>query len=342
MITFKKIKYCYDIAFKKSRELSFYKTSRLKSKFIIFYDLLKWYIKYDEFDRNYFVRGSDVLGANVSEYSLKEVSFLRDEYNNVGKKDDYTILLSDKFIFWTLCNSWSIPTQDVLAYRINGKFKWESLPIDDADLFFKKNNGYGGSVEKICRYHKNRYFIDGEEYTIDSLLDSIDGDFIVQSRINQHEEINKLFPSTINTIRLITTNTENCVDVICAHIKIGTKQQKIDTWDSGSIIVKVNINEGKLEGNGYFKYVKYNDGVNGIVDKHPETNTLFNDYEIPNFNEIMELISYAHGKFNKIYSIGWDIVITDKGPIILEGNHNWGSSTVQLLQGSKIIDRIFQ
>ena len=46
-------------------------------------------------------------------------------------------------------------------------------------------------------------------------------------------------------------------------------------------------------------------------------------FKIPYWDEILVLTEKAALKNISNKSIGWDIAITEKGPFLLEGNHNW-------------------
>ena len=43
----------------------------------------------------------------------------------------------------------------------------------------------------------------------------------------------------------------------------------------------------------------------------------------------MELTLDAHRIFPDFPSVGWDIAIAPTGPILIEGNHNWGAVLAQ-------------
>jgi hypothetical protein len=46
--------------------------------------------------------------------------------------------------------------------------------------------------------------------------------------------------------------------------------------------------------------------------------------------ESLETVKRFHNYFKDIHSIGWDIAITEDGPVIIEGNDNWEISLVQI------------
>lgn len=43
----------------------------------------------------------------------------------------------------------------------------------------------------------------------------------------------------------------------------------------------------------------------------------------------------AHKSLYGIHSIGWDVAITDQGPVLIEGNDNWEISIIQIDRGLK-------
>jgi len=69
------------------------------------------------------------------------------------------------------------------------------------------------------------------------------------------------------------------------------------------------------------------------VEKHPISNTVFEDCQLPYWNEVKDLVEKAHKQFYYVQSIGWDVAITPNGPILIEGNDNWGSIPSQIVEG---------
>lgn len=65
------------------------------------------------------------------------------------------------------------------------------------------------------------------------------------------------------------------------------------------------------------------------TDTHPDTNIKFEGFEIPYYKEAIKAVCTAHKLFYNINTIGWDIAITEEGPIFIEGNDNWEISLMQ-------------
>ena len=64
--------------------------------------------------------------------------------------------------------------------------------------------------------------------------------------------------------------------------------------------------------------------------------------QIPFFKEAVEMAKELHSKLYRIHSVGWDIAITQEGPIFIEGNSRWEvSGTQAAVGGLKIIEKYF-
>jgi hypothetical protein len=58
----------------------------------------------------------------------------------------------------------------------------------------------------------------------------------------------------------------------------------------------------------------------GWLDRHPDTNARITGTILPLWSETKTLAILAHRSFADRVLVGWDIAITDEGPLIVEGN----------------------
>lgn len=63
---------------------------------------------------------------------------------------------------------------------------------------------------------------------------------------------------------------------------------------------------------------------------HPVTGVAAASRTIPAWRETVALACRAHAQLREIAFIGWDIALTDAGPVLLEGNHGFGVNTHQI------------
>ena len=62
----------------------------------------------------------------------------------------------------------------------------------------------------------------------------------------------------------------------------------------------------------------------------PGTDRPFAGFELPHWTAIKDLALRAAAAFPWARSIGWDIGITDRGPVLIEGNERWSPSLIQM------------
>lgn len=50
---------------------------------------------------------------------------------------------------------------------------------------------------------------------------------------------------------------------------------------------------------------------------------------------MVQYVKKAHSLFYGIHLIGWDVVVTDDGITLIEGNDNWDTIDAQFYKGAK-------
>ena len=68
----------------------------------------------------------------------------------------------------------------------------------------------------------------------------------------------------------------------------------------------------------------------GIFKAHPDSGETIIGRTLPHWPEVKRIAVAAHEEFKTLPSIGWDIAITEDGPVIVEGNSQWGTDGVQM------------
>lgn len=141
---------------------------------------------------------------------------------------------------------------------------------------------------------------------------------LVEEFIEQHPEMNRLSPSAVNTVRIFTQlNNEGDVNILGCRLRISVNSP-VDNMAAGNLAAPIDEVTGRLNGPAV-----YSDITKPEQAVHPVTNIKIPGFQIPYWEETLEMVKKAakHHKQNK--SIGWDIVITKNGPGLIEGNHDW-------------------
>lgn len=148
------------------------------------------------------------------------------------------------------------------------------------------------------------------------------GNVILEELIKQHDGMNKLYPGAINTCRIVTVLKDMQTKVIVAYLRVGNGAY-VDNFNSGGMVVPVNVKNGKIEYNAL-------DKQHNLYKKHPYTGTKFIGFEIPMWEEVLNLVKEAGKKIPQVKFVGWDIAISDKGPVLVEVNDFPGHDIYQL------------
>ena len=56
------------------------------------------------------------------------------------------------------------------------------------------------------------------------------------------------------------------------------------------------------------------------IDRHPSTGAVLRGLALPNYSDVIEIAIEGHRTLRNVGIIGWDIGVTDEGPVIVETN----------------------
>lgn len=144
------------------------------------------------------------------------------------------------------------------------------------------------------------------------------GNDFVEEFVQQHKQLNALSPSGLNTIRIITQlNRDDEVEILGARLRI-TINSSIDNLAAGNIAASIDESTGLVDGPGVYSDITKQD-----VLRHPVTDVEIVGFQIPFWSESMKLVKDAALLHKENRSIGWDVAITNNGPELIEGNHDW-------------------
>ena len=151
------------------------------------------------------------------------------------------------------------------------------------------------------------------------------GDILYQPIIHQHPILEKLFPYSVNTVRIDTLKFNDKYISNGAVLRMGCKKNHVDNWSAGGIIVGINLKDGRLYGKGK-QAAKYG-GLE--YDAHPDTGVTFADLQIPYWQDILDVVGKAAEIMAPLVSLGWDVALTPDGPVIVEANGPWDTCLTQ-------------
>ena len=144
------------------------------------------------------------------------------------------------------------------------------------------------------------------------------GNDFVEECVVQHRDLMRLAPSGLNTLRIVTQlNNNDEVEILGTTLRISIISA-IDNWHAGNIAAPINFSTGIVEGPACYMDITKPDEY-----YHPMTGVDIIGFKIPYWKESLQMAKDAALYNTKNRSIGWDIAVTDDGPDLIEGNHNW-------------------
>lgn len=174
-------------------------------------------------------------------------------------------------------------------------------------VFAKPVDDFGGhGVRKLCAGQVEDYqslYLDLKE----------SGSVLVEEQILQHPELSRLNPSCINTIRMVTLVADGVPHHMYSLIRVGNGTGVVDNISSGGMYAPV-WEDGKIPKPAFC------DATGSYYEEHPMTKVPFVGFAVPCYDEAVELVKRAALVVPQVRYVGWDVAISDKGPVLVEGN----------------------
>jgi len=194
----------------------------------------------------------------------------------------------------------------------------ESTTPEELDQFIKRHNEFiakpnslnaGMGVELV-----DSKSFDGSEAILSYLREK--QILLLEELVVNHADLMKFSERSLNTARIVTTQTEAGVKIICAFLKFNIEDGITDNLGTGGCACPINIETGKL----YRGMTNKRDLINIFLPCHPKGFS-FIGKQIPFWSETVELVRSAMLALRDTYFVAWDVAVTEDGPIVIEGNN---------------------
>ena len=275
-----------------------------KSRLWLLCDMLRCALKYN---------------AGYVDYKIAEMYRLTDEQKKtqitrglsntiVRRMNDkaYWYLFDDKATFNRLfkdeVNRDWIELSDELSLE-----DWKAFLDRNDDLICKPLEGSSGvGIER----HTKEEWRGREEAFLQELREKKIG--IVEERVIQHPIMAEMCPTSVNTIRIATLLGDKKQGIVYAFLRIGNGKV-MDNVDQGGMAARIDLESGTLLTVGA-------DKQGNTYTEHPMTHTPIIGFQIPYFKEACDMCLKAAQKVPQMRFVAWDVAITEKGPVFIEGN----------------------
>jgi len=318
---------------------TYYPEMERKSRSEMWKENFRWILKNKELNTFYTSYGLDVRGyRNIDEFIpnnifrvMRKKGNQRTMFTATGNYN-YIVSLRDKYMFSAYLGSvigreYVVDTKALIchgkAYDSAAR-TWMRLDqfLDiPGRKFFKVIDGECADGVMMVDIGDTGINLDGKTYTKEEFIrEHGQKRMIVQDVVQQHEALQAFGTKCVNTIRAVTIQGKSGkISVFAAFLRLGaTEDSYVDNRAKGGLGVGIDLENGKLQ-----KYGLPHDRFGVKLEEHPISGIKFDGYQLPFWKETVELICNAHSQFYEIQSIGWDVVLTPDGPVLLEGNDDW-------------------
>jgi len=266
-------------------------------------------------------------------------TYIEDVLNPLALRPVYT----DKNLFPKIIGEENVPR--TIVCRINGshlldaEFKKAekdlSEYIGEAESLILKptvNSCSGRGIIKFVK--KGNVFIstDGKITLSKAFLESYRKDFCLQEAINQHDFMNMLCSTAVNTIRLCVYRSvkDEKPRVTASLIRIGKNGSVVDNVTGGGMFVGVNVATGEVG--------------KVVLDHWGNKKNIWNDLDfsqnsfiVPHWKEVIAFAEYVGTRVPHHRLLALDVSLKKDGkPILIEFNIEWFCFSLYMFTGQEV------
>ena len=196
---------------------------------------------------------------------------------------------------------------------------YHEISLEHALERISENNEVILKIGKFSYGGKGILFWKSSNQNKDELNDYLQNadNVVCQEVIKQHESLERLNSSSINTVRIMTLLINNRVNVLSSVLRMGVNGSRTDNASSGGIVCGIE-SDGQLKNYAFDTSAKkYN--------RHPQ-GADFGSVKVPNYYDCIDMAVDLAKRFSTISRlISWDIAIDADGqPLLIEANFSGG------------------
>lgn len=270
---------------------------------VIFGSGLTDYLNYKFYNRSYKERSEYVTIKYGSEFYKKYSP--RELANNLSIKTNFHKYYSD------------FTRRDYFCYDF-GIDKLKEFLSNNEFFMIKPVDGLAGrDVKKMAS---------ADVKDVDKFYEDLkENNMFIEEYIIQDENWGKICPNSVNTIRAMTRIIDGKPELFYAAVRIGNGTAVVDNFHQGGVGVRIDMEKGELVGNALSKDQEE-------LEVHPVSGIKFDGFKIPYWEEIKKMVCDAANVNPEVKVVGWDVAISNKGPLLIEANRRPGFDLVQMLE----------
>ena len=151
---------------------------------------------------------------------------------------------------------------------------------------------------------------------IEDIFSSYGENFIIQERVRQHAEMNRLNPTSLNTLRVLSYRQDQEIYILYVVVRIGRKDKNVDNETAGGINADIDLSTGTILDCAYGTPAEKR-----ILQT--DVGTALKGFRIPSFEKLVGTVKELHLRLPYFNIVGWDFGIDEaEEPILIEWNRS--------------------
>ena len=244
-----------------------------------------------------------------------------------GSDPEGMALLKDKVAFAHLCRESGLTHIDILAVFDGGTATFAenttSADLSGIPLFAKPRGG--GNGKGVRRWLWNGTHIDengspcSESEIVETLCElSSSTPYVLQRCLTNHPTLEEIAKGALASIRVVTVlnGDDGGPRVVLPLLLMPGENALVSNYRYHGLISGIDPETGILGG------AMANDARIDAppIRHHPRTGAPISGTRLPFWNEVLALAVTAHESLPGVVAVGWDLAITEQGPVLIEGN----------------------
>jgi len=279
---------------------------------------------------------------------------LRAAVNDVVLDKELFGLGKDKLAFYAWMKGLGLSAPVTRAVYHPQRFLADAAPLHSADAlaaylrdpgnypFFSKPATLTASigVASVERYHAGEDEIelaDGRRFAAQRFVEEVKryfaAGYLIQDRLRPHAAIAALADPRVSTVRVMALN-EGDPQIIRASWRVPAGEAAADVLWRGNMLAQIDPAAGRI-----VRVVQGRGMHAKLVENHPDTGSRLLGVTLPMWSEARELVLKAAAAVPQLALTGWDVALTDQGPVIIELEPDGGDPAVtQLASGEGLLE----
>jgi len=267
------------------------------------------------------------------DYVTDRMRYLRTPFLN----GSYRIALDDKLIFnevfrrhpGLLPETYALLRRNrvlpLTADRVASYDDLLRLLEEKGKLVVKPTLGGGGNHIVVLERRPDGVAWNGEEMPRERLKERLRSsrDRLVMEFVQQARYAQEIHSGSANTIRVLCLWNDDEKEPFAAravHRFGAPATAPVDNITQGGLDALVDLQTGRLG-----KGARMNaEGRPEWHEHHPDTGARIEGVEVPRWREMLEALLAVHSKYPELPYVGWDVLVTEDGFRLLEGNNMSG------------------